>query len=109
MQWMAWTFPTALFFFSIAVCLLVLTLAELKWPTRRARGGLPLATTRGDRFFISLLSAAYVHLIWLAALSAPLVYASLISLLLLGLVMRWGWKSTFIYAGLTLSSWVTQT
>ena len=31
------------------------------------RGILAIDTTRGDRLFISLLLAAYIHLIWLAA------------------------------------------
>ncbi len=30
------------------------------------KGFLPIATTRGDRLFIGLLSAAYVNLIWWA-------------------------------------------
>ena len=30
------------------------------------RGVLGIVTTRGDRLFISLLSAGYVHLMWLA-------------------------------------------
>ncbi len=29
----------------------------------RAKGFLPISTTRGDRFFIGLLSAAYIHLV----------------------------------------------
>ena len=54
-----------IFFIGIGMSLLLLTLAELKWPTVLAKGFLPLATTRGDRFFISLLSAAFIHLFWL--------------------------------------------
>jgi predicted small integral membrane protein len=90
MAWMAWTGPTALFFALIALALVLMTLAEVKWPTRETRGWLPISTTRGDRFFISLLSAAYVHLAWLAALDLPVAYASIIALLLAFLIMRWG-------------------
>ena len=90
MSWMAWTTPTAIFFLCIAVGIITMTLAELRWPTQERRGWLPMSTTRGDRFFISLLSAAYVHLTWLAVSDAPVVLASLLSVILAGLIMRWG-------------------
>jgi glycerol transport system permease protein len=67
---MAWTLPTAVFFAAIASALLVLIALELKRPTLTSRGWLPMATTRGDRFFISLLGAAFIHLLWLGALLA---------------------------------------
>ena len=90
MQWMAWTAPTAIFFVFIGASLVALTLIELKWPTTLARGWLPMATTRGDRFFISLLAAAYVHLAWLALVDWHLAYASLVSVVLALFIMRWG-------------------
>jgi len=90
MSWMAWTTPTMIFFIGIGVSLLLLTLAELKWPTVLARGFLPLATTRGDRFFISLLSAAYIHLFWLALTPGDVLLGSAIALVWTGLVMTKG-------------------
>ena len=90
MQWMAWTVPTAIFFGFIGISLIVMTLIELKRPTTPARGWLPINTTRGDRFFISLLSAAYVHLAWLAAVDGFLLGASLVSVALAVFIMRWG-------------------
>ena len=36
-------------------------------PTIERRGFLPMATTRGDRLFIGLLGAAWIHLGWLMA------------------------------------------
>ena len=38
------------------------------------RGFLPMATTRGDRLFIGLLGAAYIHLAWLGLTDLPLWY-----------------------------------
>ena len=62
---MAWTWPTATFFIAIAVMLVVMTIVELKWPGVERRGFLPLVTSRGDRLFISLLTAAYLqHAQW---------------------------------------------
>lgn len=90
MNWMAWTTQTAIFFCAIALCLVAMTVAELRRPTRPAKGFLPMATTRGDRFFISLLSAAFIHLLWLGALSHGLIIASLVSLLWAVVLMRWG-------------------
>ena len=90
MNWMAWTPQTAAFFIMIALGLLVMTIAEIRRPTQLAKGFLPMATTRGDRFFISLLCAAFVHLLWLGTVSEGLIAASVLSLLLAIVLMRWG-------------------
>ena len=100
-SWMAWTTPVAVFFVCIGLTLAGMTVWEIKSPTIMRKGFLPIATTRGDRLFIGLLSAAYVNLIWLGmgerimqwfSLSAePSVWFSLfISMALLALVMRKG-------------------
>jgi len=90
MNWMAWTLPTALFFAAIALMLVLMTLLELRRPTRLQRGFLPIATTRGDRIFISLLSAAFIHLVWLAAIETLLPAASVLSVIWAVALMRWG-------------------
>lgn len=79
-----------IFFVGIGLSLLLLTLAELKWPTVLAKGFLPLATTRGDRFFISLLSAAFIHLFCLALIPVDVLLGSFIALVWAGLVMAKG-------------------
>jgi len=90
MDWMAWTWPTGLFFLFIACALVLLTCLELWRPTRLQQGFLPMPTTRGDRFFISLLRAAFIHLLWLGLLGDHLVVASLLAVLWAALLMRWG-------------------
>lgn len=87
---MAWTTPTAVFFAAIGIALIALTTLELLRPTSRARGFLPMATTRGDRFFISLLSAAFLHLLWLGTIEGGLLTASGLSILWSAALMRWG-------------------
>lgn len=82
MSWMAWTLPTALFFGAIALLLVTMTLWELRAPTQLRRGWLPMATTRGDRVFISLLLAAFIHLLFLGIGGLPLGWASAIAALL---------------------------
>ena len=88
--WMAWTWQTALFFGVIAMLLAAMTVVELRSPGGAPRRGiLGLTTTRGDRLFISLLSAAYIHLAWLAFLTAPLWGATVAAVLFAVLVFRW--------------------
>ena len=99
--WMVWTTPVAVFFTCIAFMLVAMTLWEIKQPTVLRKGFLPLATTRGDRLFIGLLSAAYVNLAfvglakklmeWLSLAQEPSVWISLmLSMALLAFIMRRG-------------------
>ncbi|MEI6661108.1 MAG: DUF2160 domain-containing protein [Comamonadaceae bacterium] len=61
-EWMAWTTPVTVFFCCIGLMLVGMTVWEIKSPTVLRKGFLPIETTRGDRLFIGLLSAAYVNL-----------------------------------------------
>jgi predicted small integral membrane protein len=100
-EWMAWTLPVAVFFCSIVLMLVGMTVWELKSPTTLRRGWLPMETTRGDRLFIGLLSAAYVNLAfvavsekmvtWFSLENEPSIWISfVISMALLALVIRKG-------------------
>jgi predicted small integral membrane protein len=64
--WMAWTFPVAIFFASIAIALLILTVLAVRYPETPRRGVLRISTTRGDRLFITLLGSAFINLFWIA-------------------------------------------
>ena len=69
---MAWTRPTAIFFATIAALLVAMTVWEKLSPGGGPRVGiLRFETTRGDRLFLSLLGAAFIHLAWLATLGGP--------------------------------------
>jgi predicted small integral membrane protein len=63
--WMAWTPATGMFFATIALLLLAMTLLAWRRPEAERVGILGIATTRGDRLFISLIAAALVHLAWI--------------------------------------------
>jgi len=100
-EWMAWTLPVAVFFCSIVLMLIGMTVWELKSPTVMRKGFLPIATTRGDRLFIGLLSAAYVNLLfvalsekmvaWFSLSEEPSVWVSFVaSMALLALILRRG-------------------
>ena len=100
-DWMVWTTPVAVFFSSIGLMLVGMTLWELKSPTVLRKGFLPIATTRGDRLFIGLLIAAYINLgfigltgrlaEWFQLEHEPSVWISfMISIVALGFIMKRG-------------------
>ncbi len=64
--WMAWTLPTAIFFAALAGTLGVMTWLAAAYPEAERVGVLRIPTTRGDRLFISLITAAVIHLAWIA-------------------------------------------
>ena len=69
-HWMAWTTPVAVFFTCMALMLLGMTVWEIKSPTVMRKGWLPIATTRGDRLFISILGSCFIMLLWVGFASA---------------------------------------
>jgi predicted small integral membrane protein len=90
LSWMAWTWPTALFFIAIALLIASMGVWEYVSPGGGARFGiLRIETTRGDRLFISLLGSAYIHLAWLAFAGGPLWWALGLSLIYAFLVFRY--------------------
>ncbi|MGC3996480.1 MAG: DUF2160 domain-containing protein [Anaeromyxobacter sp.] len=88
--WMAWTWQTAAFFAFIGLLLALMMVWEWRRPGGAPRRGvLRIVTTRGDRLFISLLSAAYLHIGWLALTSVTLWGATAASAVLAVLVFRY--------------------
>ena len=102
LSWMAWTWQTAVFFLVIAGLLVGMGIWEWRSPGGAPRHGiLGIDTTRGDRLFIGLLSAAYVNLAFVAVSEKMIAWFGLeqepsiwigfaLSMLLLALVMRKG-------------------
>lgn len=90
MDWMVWTVPTAIFFAAIAAMLAGMTIWELVSPTVERRGFLPMATTRGDRFFIGMLSAAWINLLMGGFTSLSLWLALGVSVVWMLVLVRWG-------------------
>ena len=91
MSWMAWTWQTATFFAFIGLLLVGMSVWEWLSPGGAPRRGvLAFNTTRGDRLFISLLLAGYLHLIWLALVGPPLWGATVLSLAAAVAIFRWG-------------------
>ena len=101
LDWMVWTTPVAVFFGCIVLMLAGMTVWEIKSPTTERKGFLPIATTRGDRLFIGLLTAGYINLAfvglagrlaqWFSLDKEPSVWISfIVSMAVLALVMRKG-------------------
>jgi predicted small integral membrane protein len=90
LSWMAWTWQTAAFFIAILCCLILVTILEIKRPGGNSRDGiLGLTTTRGDRLFISLLVAAFIHIGWVFFLGTPLTGAVILSLVVAWAIWKW--------------------
>ena len=90
MGWMQWVPATAIFFGCIIGTLVFMAIWEQYSPPVERRGFLPMATTRGDRLFIGLLSTAFIHLLWLALSDMTPWPALGISLALMAAIGRWG-------------------
>jgi predicted small integral membrane protein len=73
LAWMAWTWQTALFVLFIIGSLVILTILAGRRAEPERQGVLGIATTRGDRFFLSLLGAAFIHLGFLGFFGADTI------------------------------------
>src|ERR1700737_2440240 len=63
--WMAGTLPTAIFFVLLSLTLGAMTWLAMAYPEAERVGILRIPTTRGDRLFISLITTAVIHLLWI--------------------------------------------
>ena len=90
LSWMAWTWPTALFFIFIFSSIAAMGVWEYFSPGGGPRHGVfGLDTTRGDRLFITLLGSAFIFLGWLGIFGVPLWGGLVISLAWAFFVFRW--------------------
>ncbi|MCB5203576.1 DUF2160 domain-containing protein [Neorhizobium sp. T786] len=87
--WMAWSFPSAVFFLTIFTLLALMAVWEYARPGGHPRVGiLRFETTRGDRLFISLLGSAFINLAWLGLVGPNLWWALALSVLYAIIVFR---------------------
>jgi predicted small integral membrane protein len=78
-DWMAWTWATAGFFGAMFVALAVLTLLAIFRPETPRYGVFRFPTTRGDRFFISLVGSAIIFVLWMRFGGGALWYPAAMS------------------------------
>ncbi|UGA44850.1 DUF2160 domain-containing protein [Bradyrhizobium quebecense] len=72
--WMAWTWPTAVFFVLLASTLGMMTWLAIAYPEAERVGALRIPTTRGDRLFVSLVLAAVIHLLWVGLVGTDPIF-----------------------------------
>ncbi|KGM48333.1 DUF2160 domain-containing protein [Pseudooceanicola atlanticus] len=89
MAWMAWTWPTAIFFLVIASLLVIFTILAIRFPETPRTGVLGIETTRGDRLFITLLGSAFLNLAWLGWTDLAQWWGLVIALVYAAAVFRW--------------------
>ena len=88
--WMAWTWPTALFFLLIFGSIGAMGVWEYCSPGGGPRHGIfGLDTTRGDRLFITLVGSCFIFLAWLGLYGTPLWGGLIIALAWAFFVFRW--------------------
>jgi predicted small integral membrane protein len=88
--WMAWTFPTGMFFLTIFGILSLMAVWEYASPGGHPRTGiLRFETTRGDRLFVTLLGSAFIHLAWLGLVGPNLWWALALSVVYAIAVFRY--------------------
>ena len=88
LAWMAWTWQTVLFFAAMAAALASLTVLAVLRPETPQRGILGFATTRGDRFFVSLLAAAFIFLGFIRFGGENFLYPAAAALLVAAVMFR---------------------
>lgn len=90
LTWMAWTWPTGLFFLALALSVAAMGIWEAFSPGGNPRRGIfRIDTTRGDRLFISWLGTGFIHLLWLGLAGPPLWIPLGISVAWFLFVFRW--------------------
>ena len=80
-RWMYWTYPSAIFIGAIFAAIIGLSAWDTVSPGQPRKGFLPIRTTRGDRFFIGVISFLLIHLLWLAIFQTAFLWiASVIAI-----------------------------
>jgi predicted small integral membrane protein len=58
--------PTAIILIALITFLTILTIWDLRSPNSERKGFFPVAFSRGERFFLSIVTLVGIHLIWIA-------------------------------------------
>jgi len=79
-QWMQWTASTLIFLGTIILLLTGFTIWDMKDPGWARKGFLlPIATTRGDRFFMGLLLTGIYFCLWLTFFGATAAWTVVVA------------------------------
>lgn len=91
LSWMQWTPPTFVIFIAVITILTVMTVWDVRSPSIRRKGFLPIGFTRGERLFLSVVTLFATLIFWIAFLpDADLNLALPVAAILILIVVRWG-------------------
>lgn len=89
--WMYWTVPSALFFIAIFAGIAMIGVLDVVKPQLERKGFWPIPTSRGDRFFIGVITTIGFFLIWVGFTGQSLLLlAAVISVIWFFVQFRWG-------------------
>jgi predicted small integral membrane protein len=91
LSWMQWTPITVVIFVVVIVTLTVMVLWDIRSPSIRRKGFLPVGFTRGERLFLSIIIFLGTCILWMAFFpDTDLVYALPVAAIVILVVVRWG-------------------
>jgi predicted small integral membrane protein len=91
LSWMRWTPPTIAIFIGLLLTLTVMTVWDIRSPSIRRKGFLPVGFTRGERLFLSIVIFFGTIILWIAFLkNTNLLFALPVAAILIIIVVRWG-------------------
>lgn len=91
LDWMQWTPQTFVLFIGIITSLVILTIWDIRSPSVPTKGFFPVPLTRGDRFFLSLVTIVGTFFIFMAFLpDVDPVFALPVAGVLSLILMRFG-------------------
>ena len=87
---MQWTVPTFIIFIGVMLMLVVMTIWDMRSPSIKRKGLLPIGFTRGERLFLSIVVLLGTFIAWMAFLpDADLLLAFPVAAVLIFVVVRW--------------------
>lgn len=91
LEWMHWTRPTTGLFIGVVAMLTIMTIWDIRSPSKKRKGFLPFGYTRGDRLFLSIITLVGTVILWIAFLPEQDWRNALpVAGVLILVVVRWG-------------------
>jgi predicted small integral membrane protein len=88
---MQWTPLTIVIFVAVIVTLTAMVIWDIRSPSIRRKGFLPVGFTRGERLFLSIIIFLGACILWMSFLpDTDLEYALPVAAILIVIVVRWG-------------------
>lgn len=90
LEWMFWRYETIILFGVMGFAFLTLAILDLYRRSVLRKGFLPMPTTRGDRFFLGIMSIVTVGLLWLGFVPFSVEWCLIPALAVFSIILIWG-------------------